>query len=68
MTAIHATRVGRIPVVEKDISCWRCGVTFNPANESVIRSAPCRDCRLTLRKEGDKTRYGSRAEANRKKS
>lgn len=62
--SITATRVGvvvepgeRLPSV---VTCWRCGVRFNHHRENVVRSAPCQDCRKTLRDEGDTTTWRAR--------
>jgi hypothetical protein len=68
-THYHAVRASSIhPVLRPgdNRDCWRCGVSFNPLAENVIPLAPCRDCRETLRSEGDQTVWGVRAAANRR--
>jgi hypothetical protein len=36
--------------------CWRCGIHFN-GWYAYAADAPCKDCRSTLRSEGDKTNW-----------
>lgn len=45
--------------------CWRCGQVYQWQNMKLVEGAPCRDCRETLRAEGDKTRWTTQPIKNR---
>lgn len=59
---IQGTRVGvhTLPDPTSERRCPRCGVTFRPADERVILTAPCMGCRPILRAEGDTTIWSVR--------